>query len=228
MNKSIYIKCSVLFFVITCFFTKQGSAQESNLLRELRIPQIAQENPGALIPYNGHISVPAAGRIQTSISLPLSLNDIGSISDKMFKKMNRNITFDNANQIDIINFGFRFSKKNYISVNATVKTDIHLSVKKDLAALLFEGNAPYEGKTMSFLGRDFLSATAYAEFGIGYNREMNDHLSFGINAKYLMGLANAHAKNATLDLYTSDRFEELTVSHSIDGQIGRASCRERV
>ena len=218
MNKYTYFIYCLFFFVISCFLAKQGVAQESNLLRELRIPQIVQENPGARIPYSGHISIPGAGRVQTAISLPLNLSDIISISDNTLKKIRRNIAIENANQIDIINFGFCFGNKNYISVNATVKTDIHFALKKDIASFIIEGNAPYEGKTMSFLGRDFFSINAYAEFGVGYNREVNDNLSFGINAKYLMGLVNAYAKKAKLDLHTSNRFEELTLSHTIDGR----------
>ena len=222
MNKSIYFKCCFVFLMISCFLVKQGIAQESNLLRELRIPQIAQENPGAIIPYNGHISIPGIGRVQSSISLPLSYGDIVSISDNTLNKIKRNIAIENVNQIDIINFGFRFNKKNYISLNSSIKTDMHFSLKKDLAAFIIEGNAPYEGKTMSFLGRDFISVNAYAEFGVGYNREVNDNLSFGVNAKYLLGLANAYAKKAKMDLHTSDRFEELTLSHTIDGRFAGA------
>ena len=222
MNKSIFFKWCFFCFVIICFLTKQGVAQESNLLRELRIPQIAQENPGARIPYNGHISIPGAGRIQTSISLPLNYGDIMSISNNTLKKIRRSIAVENINQIDVINFGFRFSNKNYISVNATVKTDMHFSLKKDIASFIIEGNAPFEGKTMSFLGRDFISINAYAEVGLGYNREVNDNLSFGVNAKYLLGLANAYAKKAKMDLHTSNRFEELTLSHTIDGRFAGA------
>ena len=216
MKKNIYTYCFI-FFVSVCFLSKQGVAQESNLLRELRIPQIAQENPGALIPFNGHVAFPGAGRIQLGVSLPLSYGDIYSISDKTMKKIKRNITFENTNQIDILNLGFRFSKKNYISLFATVKTDMHISFKRDLASFIIEGNAAHEGKTMSFLGNDFLSINAYAEFGVGYNREVNENLSFGVNAKYLLGLVNAYTKKATLDLLSENRFEALTLTHSAQG-----------
>jgi virulence-associated protein VapD len=216
MKKQIHI---FIISVVLIFFAKQGKAQESNLLKELRIPQILQENPGALLPYNGHVSFPALGRIQMNFIFPFNYGDLFTISTQNIKKMKRNLMLENNMQLDIIHFGFRAGKKNYISVTSAIKTNVHFAVRRDLLLFLVEGNAPYEGKTLSFLNNDFFSVDAYAEIGAGYNRQVNEKLSWGVNVKYLLGLANAYSNKAELDLYTEPRFEKLTLNYSLDSKL---------
>jgi hypothetical protein len=216
MKKHIYYYLVV--FAALIFTSKQSKAQESNLLKELRIPQILQENPGALLPYNGHVSFPALGRIQVGVNLPFNYGDLYDISDKTLKRLHRNNVINTTVQMDLLHFGFRVNKKNYISIFSSIKTDVHFAFRKDLARFVIEGNVPYEGETMSFLSNDFLSVNAYAEIGVGYNRELNDKLSFGVNAKYLMGLANAYSKKADLSLYTGSNFDELILNYALEGK----------
>jgi hypothetical protein len=216
MKKQIY---TGIISLVLLFSAQQTIAQESNLLKELRIPQILQENPGALLPYNGHVSFPALGRIQINASLPITYGDVFAISTQNIQKMKRNLVLENNIQLDLLHFGFRFSKKNYISVTSAIKTNIHLALRKDLLLFLAEGNVPYEGKTLSFLGNDFFSMNAYAEIGVGYNRQANDKLSWGVNVKYLLGLVNAYSNIAKLDLYTEPRFERLMLNYTLDGKL---------
>jgi hypothetical protein len=122
-------------------------------------------------------------------------------------------------QIDPIHFGFRVNKKNYFSITTAIKTDANITFKKDLASFIIKGNVPFEGKNLSFLGNDFLSINSYAEIGIGYNREINDNVSFGVNAKYLLGLFNAHTSKAELLLYTGKNFHEINIKHSLHGKV---------
>jgi hypothetical protein len=210
INRLFSIFCLSLFFVAT-----QGFAQESYLLQELRIPQIVQENPGAVVPYDAHVSFPGLGKVHVGINLPFSPF---SISTKMFNKMKKRNSIRTWVENDPIHFGFR-NGKNYFSIITAIKTDMNITLKKDLFALLVEGNDREKNEILSLVGNDFISLNAYAEFGIGYNREINENVSFGINAKYLLGLANAHTKKADLTLTTGENYHELILNQSMQGNL---------
>jgi hypothetical protein len=198
----------------------EGIAQESYLLKELRIPQVAQENPGAIIPYDAHVCFPLLGKIHVGANLPISpYGDVMSLSDELLKKLKKNNAIRLWYQMDPIHFGFRINKKNYFSITTAIKTDMNITLKKDLFSFIVKGNAPFEGQELSFLGNDFLSFNLYAEIGLGYNREINDNISFGVNAKYLSGLFNAHTSQAELLLYTGEKYHALEIKHTLQGKI---------
>jgi hypothetical protein len=214
-----YIKYLVIFLIILFPSIKEGTAQESYLLKELRIPQVAQENPGSIIPYDAHVSFPLLGRVQVGVNLPFSYGDAMPLSDKLLDRVKKKNAFRIGAQITPIHLGFRVKKKNYFSLTIAIKADANLTFKKDLASFIIKGNAPFEGKELSFIGNDFLSAISYAEVGVGYNREVNDNLSFGVNAKYLLGLFNAYTSKAELLLYTGNKYHELDISHTLQGKM---------
>ena len=214
-----YISRGIILFSVCFFFAGiQGVAQETYLLKELRIPQVAQENPGAVIPYDAHVSFPFAGRAQAGGNLPFYLGDLFTISDKMFNKLAKNNTTRGWVEDDILNFGFR-NGKNYFSFISTFKTDASLTFKKDFLALLVEGNDISKNEKLTLIGNDFISLNSYLEFGFGYNREINDKVSFGFNVKYLNGLANAYTTKTDLTLTTGENYHELILNHSIDGKL---------
>lgn len=214
-----HIKYLVIFLIVLLPSVKEGKAQESYLLKELRIPQVAQENPGSVIPYDAHICFPLVGKIHVGVNSPINYGDIMTVSDKLLDRVKKNNAIRIWGQIDPVHFGFRANKKNYISITTAIKTDANISFKKDLASFMIKGNGPFEGKELSFLGNDFLLVNSYAEIGVGYNREVNDDISFGVNVKYLLGLFNAYTSKAELLLYTGDKYHELNVSHTLQGKM---------
>ena len=218
-----YINKYIGIFFLCLFMGMQGFAQESYLLKELRIPQAAQENPGAVIPYDAHVSLPGAGRVQIGANFPLSWGDIHYISDELLKKVsNKSNAIRIWEQWDPIHFGFR-NGKNYFSITTSVKTDLNLAFQKDIFTLIVEGNEISQKDNFSFVKDDFISLNCYLEFGIGYNREINDNISFGINAKYLSGIANAYTKTADLHLTTGENYHELILHPNMHGYYSAVS-----
>jgi len=209
INKSL-----CFLFLGLCFITTQSFAQESFLLKELRIPQVAQENPGAVIPYDGHVSFPGIGRVQVGVNLPFSPF---SLSEKVFNKMKQNNVIGFWFQDDPIHFGARNGKK-YISLFTAVKVNGNINFQKDLLAFLVEGNDREKNEKLSFVKDDFLSVNAYLEFGVGYNREINENISFGLNVKYLTGLLNAYTNKANISLTTGENYHELLLNSDIQGK----------
>ena len=214
MRKYINKHFSILL-VSALFFSVQGFAQESFLLKELRIPQILQENPGLTLPYDAHVSFPGLGKVHVGVNAPFSYGDMFSLGDKFLKKRSNNNAIRTWFELDPIHLGFRVKEKNYISITTAVKTDINFAVQKDLFALVIEGNEP----DRSLVKNNLVSANAYMEFGLGYNREVNDNVSFGVNAKYLLGFLNAHTKKADLTLTSGENFHELVLNQNLQGKI---------
>ena len=208
INKYFSIFSLCLFFSVT-----QGFAQESYLLKELRIPQVAQENPGAVIPYDAHVSFPGLGKVHVGVNIPLSYGDIFYISDELLKKMGKNNAIRTWVQNDPIHFGFR-SGKNYFSITTAVKTDFNIVFQKDILALVIEGN----NEKKSLIKDNFLSFNSYAEFGLGYNREVNENISFGVNAKYLLGFFNAYTQKADISLISGENYHELVFNQNMQGK----------
>ena len=103
----------------------KGIAQESYLLKELRIPQVAQENPGAVIPYDAHICFRLLGKIHVGVNLTISTGDALSVSDELLNIVKKNNAFRLCAQIDPIHFGFRINKKNYFSITTAIKLDLN-------------------------------------------------------------------------------------------------------
>ena len=123
-------------------------------------------------------------------------------------------------QLDLLNFGLRV-KNNYFTFTSALKTDFRLAFRKDLPAFLIQGNAYPGNEELTFLKDDFLSLNAYLELGLGYNREINDKLSVGINLKYLSGLANAYSEKVDVTLATSDNYSDLTLKYNV---LGKFAC----
>jgi hypothetical protein len=199
--------------------TPQATAQESYLLKELRIPHAAQENPGVRLPFDAHVGFPSLNKIHLGLNFPFNFSNLMDISDNLLKPLRKNNAMRGWIEINPIHFGFRVKKKNYFSVTTAIKADIYIGLQKDLFSFIIEGNAPSENKEMSFIGKDFLSLNAYVEIGLGYNREINDNLSFGVNLKYLAGLFNAYTSDAALNLYTGDRYNELRLNYALQAKM---------
>ena len=213
--KYFWVILFCLFFLDTqCF------AQETYLLKELRIPQVLQENPGAVVPYDAHISLPVLGRVHVGANSPLSYGDIFDISNKFLNKRSKDNAIRFWFQTDIINLGFREKgrEKNYFSLIMALKLDANIAFQKDVFAVIIEGNTSPKNEKLSFVKNNFISVNSYVELGAGYNREINENISFGLNAKYLLGLFNAHTKTAGLYLTTGENYHELILDQNIHGK----------
>lgn len=197
--------------------------QETYLLKDLSVPQIIQDNPALTHPYLGHCALPGFGKINVGGTSFVNYGQIWHINNTLDKYMTSQHNGVGAwFSMDIIDFGFRVKDANYFTVFSNLKAGGSLNVNKDLTNFLLKGNANYEGKTMKFVGDDLLNFNLYAEFGVGYQREINENISFGINGKYIAGLYNLHTTQASVDFYTADNFEKLTVGVAAEAKMAGA------
>jgi len=111
---------------------------------------------------------------------------------------------------ELFGFGFKL-KKSYFSFNVTNRFQTRITYPKDLFKFVIEGNGgDLLGKRASFdgLGVDLMS---YIEYGIGYNRDVNDKLTVGARVKALSGIANIQTKKSQLGITTNATSFDLTI-----------------
>ncbi len=109
--------------------------------------------------------------------------------DAFYDKLKKNTRFEYGFTFNLINFGFRFAKKNYLTFGINQKIETSTTLPRDLFRLALFGTDINQGSSFNFsdLGID---ASVYTEFSVGYSRKVNDRLTFGGKLKYLMGQAN--------------------------------------
>ena len=211
MKKNIFKRLAIAVLAIVPL--AQLSAQESYLLKDLRVPQILEENPGYSIPYKFHIGFPCLSHIQVGVNSPINYGQYMTIENSLMKHIRNNNRLAFNLQENIIDFGFRIKNSNYISVTVGVKANGLVNLKKDFFRFLIEGNAPYEGQTLAFVNDKSVYLNAFMEFGIGFQREESAKFSWGVKAKYLLGLANAYTKSADLSLQSETDFDAIIANY---------------
>ena len=135
----------------------------------------------------------------------LNLNISNAIS-KMAKTNYLNAEMSN----ELLGFGFRI-KKNFFSFNVTNRFQARFTYPKDLFVLVTQGNGKdFLGQRASFdgLGFDLMS---YVEYGLGYNRDVNDKLTVGGRIKLLSGIANIQTVKSQLGITTDPTSFDLTI-----------------
>ena len=109
--------------------------------------------------------------------------------NKFYDKLKKNTKISTGLTFNILNFGFRFKEKNYLTFGINEKIDVRGNLPKDVFKLLLYGTDTIASRSFDFskLG---INATVYTEFSVGYSRELNDKWTIGAKAKDLMGQAS--------------------------------------
>jgi hypothetical protein len=155
--------------------------------------------------YKTSVSIPVLGSLQLNyFNSAFKYNrlvqnntiDPNSIIPKL-KKYNQ---LYSGGSIDL--FALRIQKKNYtLQVSLRDVWTQRFVYTKDLANLIWNGNAAFAGSSANFNNVRF-AANYYRELGIGVTKKVNDKFSVGIRAKLLMGIANVTTQQSKSSLYT--------------------------
>ena len=136
-----------------------------------------------------------------------SLNLTAGLAISKMKPVNY-INLEMSNEL--FGFGFRI-KKSFFTFNATNRLQTRFSYPKDLLKIALEGNGQdFLGKRASFdgLGIDLMS---YVEYGLGYNRNVNEKLTVGGRIKLLSGVSNVKTVKSQLGISTDPTSFDLTI-----------------
>jgi hypothetical protein len=128
----------LLFFIFLSFKT---FSQNKQLLYDFaEIPQTLLLNPGAETNYKFHVGLPLLSGLSAEFGATgftvsdLFTVDNRSINDKVSAVLNKLTTKDNIKlnaQIEILNAGFRFNDKNYVSFGFYQEIDAMIYIPKD-------------------------------------------------------------------------------------------------
>jgi hypothetical protein len=113
------------------------------------------------------------------------------------KRMNHLYT---GGSYDLLSMRF-CSGKTFFQVSVRDVWSQRLNYTKDLANLIWNGNASYAGQTID-LNNERISMNYYREIGLAATRDVGERLTVGVRGKVLMGIANVTTEESKNSLYT--------------------------
>ncbi len=123
--------------------------------------------------------------------------------DKLYKRFKRANVVDMNFNMNILEFGFRFREKNYLTFGLDLNLSSNVVLPRDMFNLALYGT-PSEFGVNSFNFKRFgLDMELYSEFGVGYMRRINEQWTVGGKVSLLMGYAGAKTKVRTFKLDAS-------------------------
>lgn len=204
-----------------------------------RTPQVAYSNP-AMAPHCkwwlGGSLVPLAGQVpptfSVQVTMPISYSDVlyygeaDSLLTPWFpsqdvndfiEKLRRNNIITEDIQISLLHGGFKVGK-NVFSIDLSERQDFSFAFPKKCLDML--SNGINLGEDIDFSGFQ-LSTSAYHQLALGYSREVNDKLTLGMRAKFLVGLLNVSTDRSELRLiYDDDLYNsQLNIDYSLNTNV---------
>lgn len=178
-------------------------AQQKLLYGFGETPQTLLLNPGAETNYRYHVGVPFLSGFAVNLgSTDLVLADL-FLNDGVDFSLKVNRTIDKLDSddyiyfntsIDVLNGGFRFDDKTYISFGFYQELDFIMYFPKDIAVLINEGNQPFLNRPFSISQLAFKADVLGVLHG-GISRKLNERLNVGARIKIYSSSLNAETKN---------------------------------
>ena len=198
MRQSIWLIVLILLFLSGVNSLK---AQPNSLYYLKGVPQTKDLNPARPgIDQGFYLSMPLFSKLDLSVnSNNIGFNDLihrgtGAQADSMvydFKKflsvLDVNNFVNESAALTLIEFG-RKKGTSFYGFSWTEREFLEPFFTKNLANLIYYGNAPYVGTTYS-TGYFGIAAQQYREFAFTYAKDVNKKISVGLTGKLLFGLA---------------------------------------
>jgi outer membrane protein OmpA-like peptidoglycan-associated protein len=214
-------KLLALIYLVLCLPIISIGQQALTLYGMKNLSQAFYLNPGFQQKNRVHVSIPLG--IQS-----ISLNHSGFTLNQALEKTNgdsliirpdlaiekmgkRNvIAFEQSSEL--LGFGFKIKKKNFISFSASLKSNFIFTYPRDLFRFASEGNgsSTFLGNRASLDGLG-INSSVYSEYALGYNRSLNKSLTVGGRFKLLSGITNIHTSNSELGISTDSDTYDITI-----------------
>lgn len=212
MKRVIIIVCTVLSFV---GFAK---AQEGNNTAYFlsNSPQQYRLNPAYQPEYKVFIGLPALSGISINyLNSSFKVDDLLRKRDdsvyfdvnRLYKSLRKRNFISLDNQNSILSVGVKANSW-YMTFDLSERNDFLFRVNKDLFTFVKNGNSDYLGKTMDF-GKLGLNGNAYVELALGLSKKVNNKLTVGARAKYLLGIANVNMTDSEMSVTTEQNGEYM-------------------
>jgi hypothetical protein len=195
-------KLKITFFVLL-FISSISIAQQKLLFGFAENPQSLMLNPGAETNYRYHVGVPFLSGFSfnfnsTDLVLKdLFLNDGIDFSDKVTRtidKLDKDDYIHLNTRLDVLNGGYRYNDKTYVSFGFYQEVDFIMYFPKDIAVLFNQGNAPFLNRPFSVSQLAF-KADILGVLHAGISRKLNERLNVGARVKVYSSSLNVETNN---------------------------------
>lgn len=179
------------------------SAQQKLLYGFAETPQTLLLNPGAETNYRYHIGIPFLSGFSVNLSSTnlvlgdLFLNDGIDFSQKVNNAIDKldNDDYIHLNtSIDVLNGGFRYDDKTYLSFGFYQELDFIMYFPKDIATLINQGNQPFLNRPFSISELAF-KADILGVLHAGISRKIDERLNVGARVKIYSSSLNVETNN---------------------------------
>jgi hypothetical protein len=221
-----------IFLIALCAILAIPSAHAQLFYHTLRTPQSTLLNP-AFFPTNNtfYLMLPGADIQFTS---PLALNEViyydkptdRTVIDlnNIFQRLNDNNDFNFNADINLLGFGFRINNT-FINFNTRLVNNVHLGLPTSTIDAVLQGNIGEDNAPrpiIELVNGDIFNVNSYLEAAVGAAHYFEPlHLTVGLRAKLLYGIANIQTDNTKIVFNTDPNLD--SVSASIYYQIQSAS-----
>ncbi len=214
---------NILLLVLIIWLSLQLNGQQNNTLFLMHnLPQANIVNPAVAIKCKWFVGVPGIGSTHiNAYSTGFSLNDIlvpqsnDSLHfeiDDALQKFGSTEIVATQTHLSLLSVGYK-TGQNYFTFGVNEKVNSYTILNKNALLLVHGGNTQFEGQKTSMNGTR-PNAIHYREYALGWARQMDEKLSFGIRFKLLFGKSNIYTKPIDLSLYTDPNTFETFVSGS--------------
>lgn len=196
-----------LLYILLLFLAGlQLQGQNKQLLYNVdELPQSLMSNPGTDVYFDGHFGIPLLSQFSFSVGssgvsahdiFDDSNNDINSRVTNTIRRLTPDDYFTAHQQLELLSFGFRLNKYNYISAGIYQELDLFAYFPKDPAILVNEGNFSYMNVPFDFSHVSF-TAEVMTVYHLGISRKIDRRLTAGGRIKLYSGIFNVESVNNT-------------------------------
>lgn len=208
------------------------SQQETMMYFMKDMPQSLQLNPAHKSVYKTSIVLPSvyANAESTTFSYNnIFTEDIDGTNidlEKFFEKLKNQNVMETTAVVDLIGLTVTSDK---ISFSLFVRERISsvAEFNDDIGELISKGPAHEDNLNKEFNLAPTFNLSHYREYGFGFNYNIHDRWTFGVNAKYLSGLLNVNISNAEITLKTEDA-TNYPIYVSVGGQPMRTAGLDKL
>lgn len=223
-------KAKYILILLMAMIVVSVSAQNSQVLYNMNIPQNHLLNP-ALRPSNSlYIGLPGVSGInlninnnfinfsdvimkgQSSDSLITFLHPDYNVNDFLSKIKDKNSIEPEAT-VQLFGLGFSVGPKSYVFLDINERVQGNVVIPGDIFKLALLGNEQFVGNKidMSSLRGDL---KYFREIGIGFSKDFTNKLRVGVKGKVLYGIANVSIDNRALGITVNTDY-----SHTLDADL---------
>ncbi len=190
-------------FILVLFVSYLGFSQNKQILYGFPdSPQALMLNPGGKVNNRGYFGIPLLSHIHVNVGTSeLTVYDLFADDNRAFDgklrqaiyNMSQNDFFTVNQQLEIFSGGFAYGssyeKDKYITFGLYQEFDFISYFPRDYAILAYEGNFNNANR---FFSASHLSVRAdlISVFHVGYNKKVNDKLTYGFRGKIYSSIAN--------------------------------------